>query len=139
MLTAPRVCLQIDMEQYFITRGEFSPTFHLQYYIGYKQTGADYVPIDKLLTVRRPGGWPPADALGVVGQYAATAYSCKRPLLKGQLSAVLHALCRLHTATGSRACLQTTQSCAFWPSGMTLLLVGGRCTRTARTTATPAT
>jgi hypothetical protein len=41
------------MEQYFIARGEFSPTYHLQYYIGYKLSGADYPPIDKLLSVRQ--------------------------------------------------------------------------------------
>ncbi len=39
------------LEQYYINRGEFRPYYHLQYYMGYKLSGASYVPIDRLLRV----------------------------------------------------------------------------------------
>jgi hypothetical protein len=46
---------QVALEQYFIDRGEFRPFSHLQYYTGYRLSGAEYVPIDRLLKVSCAG------------------------------------------------------------------------------------
>ena len=43
--------LQLDVEQYYINRGEFDPKYHLQYLTGYKNSGGNYVSIDRLLKV----------------------------------------------------------------------------------------
>ena len=43
--------LQVEMEQYFIDRGEYTPKYHLFYYTGFQLKGAAYLPVDKLIAV----------------------------------------------------------------------------------------
>jgi hypothetical protein len=87
--------LQVDVEQYYINRGEFDPMYHLQYLTGYKYIGGRYVAIDRLLPVSARYGCPPSIAISWPMSICPALYhvgcaTCTIALGPGQVCAFRH-------------------------------------------------